>query len=280
VNLGKCKSIEVAISLCLSTVSRWFQAKEFFTYTLHAKGSRPIHSPFVFDFVRTVLRDQRNFYCYDEIENLRSQLLQRNELMAVTDFGAGPLAGTGPLRTIASMAKQSATPAHVAQLLFRTALHYDCRNMLELGTSLGLTSLYLSSADRQAKVVTIEGDPAVSALAKNHFESLKRKNVTAMTGEFTACLPKALHALKHVDFAYLDGNHRRDATIRYFKAILEYAHDKSILIIGDIHWSKEMKQAWKEICSLAPVTVTIDLYFAGIVFLRKELSKQHFVIRW
>jgi predicted O-methyltransferase YrrM len=159
-------------------------------------------------------------------------------------------------------------------------VHYECKSILELGTSLGLTSLYLSAISKDARVLTVEGDEQLASLAEKHFQSLRRKNITLFQGSFEKKLPLALNQSRQIDLAYFDGNHRYDATMNYFKLLLPNVHEKSIVVIGDIHWSIEMKKAWKEIISSSLTTLSIDLFYFGIVFFRKELSKQNFKIRW
>ena len=132
----------------------------------------------------------------------------------------------------------------------------------------------------QAQVVTMEGDENLAALAEQNFKLLSRKNITLVKGPFDIRLPEALSMLQTIDMVYIDGNHRKDPIINYFRRILPFTHEHSIIIIDDIHWSHEMQEAWNEIIQIPEVTVTIDLFQMGIIFFRKELSKQHFVLRW
>lgn len=257
-----------------------FKVQEFFRYLLKSKGIYSIHSPFVSDFMQNVLYDHRTFYCYEEIEKLRKTLLQSNNVIEVTDLGAGSHSAASATRKIKMIAKNSATPPKYAQLLFRIGNYFECRQIIELGTSLGLTSLYLSFVSKEAKVVTLEGDAHLAALAEKNFQSLGRQNITLLRGPFEKNLQEGLKHLEKTDLAYIDGNHRREATIEYFNTLLPFIREKSVVVVGDIHWSPEMKEAWKEIISNPPVTVTMDLFFFGIVFFRKELSKQHFTLRW
>ena len=81
--------------------------------------------------------------------------------------------------------------------------------------------------------------------------------------------------------AYVDGNHRYEPTIRYFQLLLSHAHNDTILIFDDIHWSAEMEKAWKEIQQHPSVRCTVDLFYLGFVFLRDEFKvPQHFVVRF
>ncbi|HYV91046.1 MAG TPA: class I SAM-dependent methyltransferase [Chitinophagales bacterium] len=254
--------------------------KEFLSYLLRGRSIHAIHSSFVFGFMQNVMLDRRTFYCYEEIEMLRNELLQSNELIDVTDLGAGSYASTSSQRKIKTIAKNSATPRKLAQLLFRIGNYFDCRRIVEVGTSLGLTSLYFSSISKEAKVITVEGDSQLAALAMKNFQSLERKNIELLQGSFEEKLPEALSQLTLIDLGYLDGNHRKEATLSYFNSMLPFTHEKTILIIGDIHWSPEMKGAWNEITSQPQVTLTLDLFYVGIIFFRTELLKQNFVLRF
>ena len=277
---AKVNELKVSNWLCLIGMSNGFVFKEYLSYLVKSKGVHSIHSPFVFDFIQNVLHDTRTFYCYSEVEKLREKLLLLQERIQMNDLGAGSRTSNSPTRSIRSIAEHASTPAKYAQLLFRLGVHYECKNILELGTSLGLTTLYLSSTSKDCRVITIEGDEQIASKAQKHFDSLKRTNITLLNGSFEIELSKALEKSGKIDLVYIDGNHRRESTVNYFKQILSFTHEKSILIFGDIHWSKGMREAWKEIISLQSVTATIDLFYLGIVFFRKELSKQDFMIRW
>ncbi|HCF64382.1 MAG TPA: SAM-dependent methyltransferase, partial [Chitinophagaceae bacterium] len=130
-------------------------------------------------------------------------------------------------------------------------------------------------------VYTMEGAPAIAAVAQQTFQQLQLKNIRLIQGDFDYQLPELLKELDSVDFVYIDGNHRKAPTLDYFHQLLERIHDDSILIFDDIHWSAEMESAWSEICRHPQVTATSDLFFIGIVFFRKEfLVKQHYTIRY
>jgi predicted O-methyltransferase YrrM len=89
-----------------------------------------------------------------------------------------------------------------------------------------------------------------------------------------------MEKLTHVDLAYIDGNHRKKPTLDYFYSILPYLENHSVIAIGDIHWSAGMEDAWSTIKSHPSVYVTVDLFYLGLVFFRKELSREHFIIKF
>lgn len=146
-----------------------------------------------------------------------------------------------------------------------------------MGTSLGISTLYQAKADGRARVITLEGCPEIAAVAQENFKRLKANNIELMTGNFSTTLPQALRKMQRIDYVFFDGNHRKTATLNYFHEALKYAHEGSVFVFDDIYWSQEMMEAWEEIKAHPQVTLTIDIFYMGIVFFRKEqVTKEHF----
>jgi predicted O-methyltransferase YrrM len=256
---------------------------KFINYKVKASNGKGhgIHSPFVYDFIRKVLLDKRKFYAYDAIESCRKELLKDKRVLHIEDFGAGSRNQKTNQRTISKIAYSSLKPKKFGQLLFRIVNYYQPENILELGTSLGITSSYLASAKEDANVITIEGSNEIARIAHSNFEKLRLKNISIITGNFDDQLPTFLNTQNKLDFIFIDGNHRLEPTLRYFEMLLPKTQEETILIFDDIHWSEEMEMAWKQIQDHSQVTVTIDLFFIGLVFFRKEnKAKQHFKINF
>jgi predicted O-methyltransferase YrrM len=263
--------------------SKWELVKKYMQYWWHASNGKGhgVHSPFVFSFITQVLNDKRFFYCYETIEIVREQLKGDNTLLTLEDFGAGSRIHSHTQRKVADIATSSLKPKKFSQLLFRMVNYFQPATILELGTSLGITTSYLASGNTNAQVITMEGAKAVAALAKQNFQSLRLKNIQVVTGNFDNTLPGTLAQLLGIDFAFIDGNHRLQPTLDYFNQLLPKVHEYSVLIFDDIHWSQEMEEAWNTIKAHEKVTLTIDLFFIGIVFFRKEnKAKQNFTIRF
>lgn len=240
-----------------------------------------IHSPFVFELVRKVFIDKHEYEDYKTIELLRKGLLQNNTFLQVEDFGAGSRAGLTKQRSVQQIAESSLKKPKYAQLLYRLVKYLQPNQVLELGTSLGITTCYLAAAKIDAAVLTMEGSIEIASLAEQNFNQLQLKNVTLVTGNFDEILKPAIDQLSAINFAFIDGNHRKAPTLHYFHQLLTKGNAQSLFIFDDIHWSKEMEEAWEEIKKHPSVTLTIDLFFVGLVFFRKEqLEKEHFVIRF
>lgn len=239
------------------------------------------HSPFIFEFITKVLNDRTVFPEYKKVEDLRSRLLADDTILGVEDLGAGSSVSKTSKRSVASIAKNAAKPAKFGQLLFRVAKHYQPQHILELGTSLGITSSYLSLGNPEGKLITLEGATEVAAFAKKNLESLGLRNYSLVEGNFDDTMEAVISQLSSVDLAFVDGNHRLEPTVNYFHQLLSRVHNGSILVFDDIHWSREMEEAWEVIKKHPAVPCSIDLFFIGIVVFRKEFhEKQHFSIRF
>lgn len=254
----------------------------YLRYLLQARNEHSLHSPFLFELYTQIIRPKQYEPTPIIIEQLRSQLRRSRQLIDVLDLGAGSRLGSMRSRTVGEIAQTSAKPAKFAKLLYRLARHMRAKTIVDLGTSLGLTTAYLakSVADNEGKVITFEGCPNTAAIAQLHLQQLGCANVVQIIGNLDQTLAEQVAHLEQVDLVFFDANHRYIPTIQYFTTCLDKIHNDSVFILDDIHWSPEMEQAWHTIQAHPQVMVTVDLFGIGLVFFRKEQSKQHFIVRF
>lgn len=267
--------------------SKFDLAKKYLQYYFNASNGKGhgVHSPFVFEFITQILNDKKIYPCYRPIETLRDALLEDPCIVEIEDYGAGSRVNATNKRKISAVAKSALKPRKFSRLLFRMVQYYQPDNILEMGTCFGVTTAYLSCGNAAAKVFTMEGAKQIASVARKDFEQLGLKNIELIEGNFDETLPLFVQRLKEkdqtLDFIFVDGNHRFEPTVRYFQELLSVVHDDSILIFDDIHWSEEMEKAWNQIAGHKSITLSIDLFFIGIVFFKKEMkAKQDFVIRF
>jgi predicted O-methyltransferase YrrM len=243
-----------------------------------------LHSPFVFDLYNACIKQKQPNPDFIAIEQLRSALKKDQRIIEQVDFGAGALSAPVKQKSVGTFASQHAKPARIAQIMYRLVKHYRYNKIIELGTSLGISSCYLASAVKQnatdSSVITIEGAPAIARIAEENIQKLHlQEYIKQYIGNFDDVLPGLLTPSSPIDVAFIDGNHRYQPTLDYFRQFLPHMHNDSMLIFDDIYWSKDMTNAWEEIKQHPQVTVTVDLFFIGLVFFRKEQVKEHFTMR-
>ena len=252
----------------------------YIKYLLISKNHHAIHSPFVFDLVTNIIYKKTSTNKTTEIESLRISLCENNKLISVKDFGAGSNINKNKERKIKDIAKNSSKNKKFGELLYRIVKHFKPTEIFELGTSFGISTLYLSKANSNSNITTFEGCKESAKIAIENFKKLDCTNIDTIVGEFGENFSKKLAEKSNVNMLFVDGNHSEDATIRYFEESIKYSDQKTILIFDDIHWSSGMEKAWDYIKKSQKTRVTIDLFFVGLVFLDQKLSKENFIIRF
>ena len=302
----------------LYRVSSWLKHQ----LTARNTGGHGVHSPYLFEWVRMVMSDKNTYYVWDEIEEIRQEMLKDTRELEFVDYGSGGPLPTSPskgrsanIRRVCDIAKGSLARRKEAQLLARLVgwlgrplLTSPSRGgigdeasedrkgltIVELGTSLGVTTAYLAAMDSRNKVVTYEGCPAVAEVARANWEKLGLSNIACVVGEITVdslqftvdslqltvdSLQLAVDRLSGIDVAFIDANHTCEATLTYFNALASRVHEKSVVVVDDIHYNEDMEKAWKAICADERVTTTMDLYRMGLVFFDKHYWRKHYKMR-
>ncbi|OZI05435.1 SAM-dependent methyltransferase [Siphonobacter sp. BAB-5385] len=250
----------------------------YLRYLFTAGNEHGLHSPFVFDLYTQVIRSREKQPVFEEIEGIRAAMKARTDEIEIVDYGAGSRRTNAPRRKISTIARNAQKTPKFSQLLYRLIAHFQPQVIFDLGTSLGITTLYEAKAAPQSKIYSFEGCPETARVAAGNLQSASQ--VTIVTGNLDETLKAQVEQVTQIDFAFFDANHRYEPTVRYFETCLRKAHADSVFVFDDIHWSKEMEKAWTEIQAHPSVTVTIDLFFVGLVFFRKKQPTQHFVLRF
>lgn len=244
-----------------------------------------LHSPFVFELYKYCIKKQKNPPAiFKEIEYIRTRLKKNKQTLNYTDYGASSKQkGLGKRVKVSVLARKHLKPARIAEILYYITHHYPYQNIIELGTSLGITTSYLAIGAQthlNAKLHSIEGCHDVHGIANEVFKQLHLGSaIHSHLGDFNTVLPKLLEEIQDLDLLFVDGNHTYEATLNYFNQCLLKAHNSSVFIFDDIYWSKGMTRAWEEIKQHPKVTVTVDLFFIGLVYFRTEQVKQNFRLR-
>ncbi|HRG79392.1 MAG TPA: class I SAM-dependent methyltransferase [Cyclobacteriaceae bacterium] len=253
----------------------FFQIKSYLNHWLHVVDEHSIHSPFFFEFYEKVIRDKKPMRGFEEIENVRTKLLQSTMEIDVQDLGARSPHFTSEKRLLSKVAATSISPPPLCELLYRIVRHQVAKSIVELGTSAGITTLYLGK-DLQAQVVTFEGNPDLVNIALTHFELFESRNIRLIPGNLDSTLPDFLQNPAKINFALMDANHRYEPTMRYFTLLSKRMSEKGIIVLDDIYHSEEMARAWQELSHHDLVYGSVDLFRCGILFFDTALHRQHY----
>jgi predicted O-methyltransferase YrrM len=251
----------------------------FAKYYWKATTLHHIHSPFAYRILGSMLDEEKVYYDFKSLEELRRKLLKNQDLLVVEDYGAGSHVNNHKSRKVSSIAKSALSSKNQCQQIYRLIQELKSTCVLELGTSLGLSAAYMGKAKSNTQIHTIEGSPAIFNFANTQFKALGLNNILSYQGTFDDVLPEVL-ANQQFDLVFIDGHHDYKATLKYFDQIKKSVSKDCVFIFDDINWSKGMQEAWQVLKSNEEVTLSLDLFYYGILFFNTENQERehHMVI--
>ena len=250
----------------------------YLKFLWEGKTKYSIQSPFVHNFIERVLDDREAYYSFLAMNYLKIKLQRDKSLLCINDKGAGSRFLNKKKKSVEQIAKTAISSEYKAQVLFKLVNLYQPKIILELGTSLGLTTCYLANAKRNSEVITVEGSKEIHEIAKKNFKKMGLHKIRAICGGFDENLPLILQNMKELDFVFFDGNHTKEATLNYYNQCKEKANQNTVFVFDDIYWSKSMSKAWNKIISDASISLSLDFFSFGVVFFLKNRPKQNFKI--
>lgn len=264
------------VFLCFLFLCSMLTSRSYWNYFLRSKGRHGIHSPFVFDFVSTCLTTKLDKKFQQDKKKWISQLKQARDFFDVDDLGSGSK-HLKKRRSIAQLVKTASSNGVYGEVLWKIAHHYQPKNMLELGTSVGVGTVHLKAGAPTSFLTTVEGCDNTLAKAYQQFDYWKLERVLPICSSFETFLALPTHS--NYDLVFIDGHHSGEATLHYLDMLMRQTHNETIFIIDDIRWNDDMWKAWNEIVSNQTFHLTIDLGRMGICWKREQQTKEHFTIR-
>lgn len=248
----------------------------YFKHQLTANNRHGTHSPFVYQLADEVIYDFSDKKVYGALEDQRKKLFNDDSDIEITRQEEDNKLKKKSNQKVKGLAKKVLKKPRLGQLIFRLAQNSLLKQVIVFDANFGISAAYLAKACPQANVVAVENCSATAVIANQIFKELKLNNVALQLGNFTEVLPTN----RNLDFVYIDGNQSKTTILAYFNWCLPQLHDQSVFICNDIYKSNDMKAAWKELKNHPQVTVTIDLFWLGLVYFRKGQAKEHFKLKF
>ncbi len=254
----------------------------YYSYKIFAqhKFGHGIHSPFLFDFITDILNEQGKWYAQDSIISIRKKMFQNSEYHKIIQYKIFSENSKSSKNISPNQITNSLFPTKFENLLFRIVKKFNPRNILELGTSFGLGTFNLAIPNPKSKVHTFEQCQNTAHFFATLFEQLKLSNVTQYTGNYSELLSDIFPETNKVDLIFVNNHLGKQPIKTLFELCLPYCHQNSIFLFDNIHRTAIATSNWTQITEHQSVTLSVDLFRCGLVFLNPDLSKQNFIIKF
>jgi len=155
----------------------------YLLFSRHGKG-HGIHSPFVFNLISDVFRNKIDPAIVLTIENIRKKNLSDKRTIDVLDLGAGSSRMKTNTRRVSEIARYSSVPPKYGILLSNMAAEFGKPVVVEFGTSIGISTMYLAAGCPETLVYTMEGCPETAGIAQKNFSEAGLSNIKLLQGSF------------------------------------------------------------------------------------------------
>jgi len=187
----------------------WFKIRSFIAFLLASTNKHGVHSPFVYDLVTKCFNTQTNPAKMEALNRIQRSLFSNKNSITITDYGKGSSVFKSNDRKVSDIAKIAGINKKKSALLLRMVDYFNTKNILEIGTSVGLGTSVLSIGNPDAKIVTLEGCKNTADIANELFKTNQLNNIQLVDGNFHETLSTDLSDKQFV-LLYFDGNHHKE----------------------------------------------------------------------
>ena len=185
--------------------------------------------------------------------------------------------GNKSIMTVAEVAGRAASPEIWTHFFYRLSKASRIKNILEIGTNLGISGQYFIKAlegKKNTKFISMEGVKGLCEIASTRFDLISDQNhFEVVHGLYDKSLKNIVISNIYFDLVFIDGNHRYEATLKYFELLKNNLSDNAIVVLDDIHWSSGMRRAWREICTQKGIVFSINFFKLGLIIFDSKQSK-------
>jgi predicted O-methyltransferase YrrM len=255
-----------------------YQQRKYLPFLLEASNQHGVHSPFIYQLVTQCFYKKINKNLWRAFLDTRQYLKDKSKEKNNTDFGTGSKISKRNTRQVSQIAKVAGISNKKAKILIKTLDYLKPERILEIGASMSLGTSAIKKENESTSILILEECTETCKTVQQLFKKNNFEGIEIINGNFSEILSTCTQN-KKFDCVVFDRSHTKKATLNYFEECLKTIHNNSFFIFDDIYRTSEMQEAWSVIKKHSKVTVTVDVFYFGIVFFRKEQAKEHFKIR-
>jgi predicted O-methyltransferase YrrM len=217
----------------------------------------------------------------NSIEQFKIELLQNKKIIEKQEFGAGSRILSLKKNSIKSQTLSSSCTRTLGKILYNLSEYLNESKVLELGTHFGIGTAYLSKPNTSIKVTSIEACPTTLNIATNFLQKQTFSHkLQLINGTFNDVLADLNNKKQKFNLFYIDGDHKGESLSKYFTFCRNnLATEKSVFIIDDINWSKDMFHSWNKIIK-DNEACSINAGRFGIIIFNEQLPANSYMLKF
>ncbi len=236
-----------------------------------AKSIDSVDSPLVYQLCLDIQSAHDAKTQFKKIEDKRAQLLMDNTLINVQSLGSQSKVNRSEIRSIRQIALSSVSPRNKCELLYGLVKTTKAKTVLELGTSLAISTAYVAAVDRVDYIKSVEDSSKIHSYNENLAHNSK---INMIQSDFQSYIENELNNKAKYDCIVLDGRHDEIATISYVNQLINLLNPNGIIIVDDIYWSNGLMNAWKTLRNDYRYNLKIDLFYYGVLSNQASIKEE------
>ena len=200
----------------------------------------------------------------ERIEAARTEFAQRPGRI---EPGLAPFPGLLRSYPPARLARVSSIHRPWGTFLLRLVRELRPHSCLELGAAIGISAAYQAAGlnlNGAGVLRSIERSPNFAAAARELLAGLGLEGTEVIEGEIDDVLEDVMTMAAPVDLVFLDAGKRREQLLLQVELLLPHLAPTATLVMDDVHWSREMTRAWRELRSHPRIGLSADLWRLGV----------------
>jgi predicted O-methyltransferase YrrM len=176
---------------------------------------------------------------------------------------------------------RSFPPAHLANVssihrpwgafLMRLVRELRPQSCVELGAAIGISASYQGAGlelNGTGVLRSIEGSPNLAAEARATLSGLGLERVQVIEGRLDDVLDDVMAGAAPVDLVFLDAAKGKEGNLALAEGVLPHLAPRATLVMDDVHWSRQMNRAWRQLRSHPRIALSADLWRLGVCLLQ------------
>jgi len=235
---------------------------DYLKFRLKSVNAHGLHSPFMYQLATQCFYDKKTYPNYKKLK----KYCQSENLQNISKL----------TNTKEIIRKKQITHKKI-KAFYRLSQYFKPKKIIEWGNSLGCFTYALKLGNPKAEIINVIDDKNNSNIAVE-FAS-KKIDVNFVTPDiFFSNINN--NTSQTFDMILIDDDINLKMSVsELFEKLKKHIHNDTVVIVNNVHRLEKTQKEWKKIIESQFVRQSVNCFYFGLIFFRKNQFKQNFNIR-